>query len=80
MVYTVLGRGTPSPEDPRMLEASLIKAVSTLKRLIEEALVLMAVSAKLQVIPRRFLWRVLTQRSCSRMIGRGDKSLVRSGN
>lgn len=80
MLSAAFGRGSSSPEDPRMLEASLSKALSTLKRLIEEALVLMTVSAKLQVIPRRFLWRVLTQCSCSRITGKGDKSLVRSGN
>lgn len=80
MLCTAFRRGSPSPEDPRMWEASPSKALSTLKRLIEEAVVLMTVSAKLQVIPRRFLWSVLTHCPCNRMVGRGEKSLVRSGN
>lgn len=70
MFCTVFGRGSPSPEHLRVLEASLSEVLSALKRFIGEALVLMTVRAEVQVMPRRFLWSVSTQGG-----GRGESRL-----
>lgn len=71
MFCTAFGRGSPTGilEHARILEPSLSKMLSILKRLIEEALILMTASAELHVMPRDFLWSVLTQGSCSRVMG-----------